>query len=97
MDKTKAARTRDNDPQLQELLKHMMQIHPPLAELLRKQEDQVIKHAKNQEHLEDLCARLGDANSALAGLAFSDRRLIISILTETTDTLEKMGGVPAGL
>jgi DNA repair ATPase RecN len=94
MDKTKAARTRDNDAQLQKLLEHLEHIYPPIAELLRKQEDEVIEHARDQEHLEEICDRLADANNALAGLEFSDRRLIISILTETTDTLEKIGGVP---
>jgi hypothetical protein len=85
MKRSEAKRTVRTDAKLKDML---TRVHPDVAALLVKQEDEVIAHCQNPEHFELLCDRIADANTALAGLPFTDRRLIIKILIETTDTLE---------
>jgi hypothetical protein len=85
----KTNRTIANDEKLQAILNR---IKPPVATMLQEQEDYVIAHAKNPQHFEMLCDRIADANSNMTGLSWEDRRLIIRILTETTDMLEKVEG-----
>jgi hypothetical protein len=82
---------RKYSPEVQaELQARVARMHPDLAELLNKQDAEVWAYAQSHEHFHTLCQHLADANEAMRGLPFNDRRFVIKVLIETTEVLEKI-------
>jgi hypothetical protein len=82
---------REYSPEIQaDIQARLARMHPDLAELLKKQDAEVWAYARSDEHFQTLCQHLADANEAMRGLPFNDRRFVIKVLIETTEVLKKI-------